>query len=71
MKYRVIVNGVSFYTTSAAIKRGVGDFSLVNTAVQLCYNQMGHHQDLCKTYSIYDSKMKRTDYTVQLTRIAN
>ena len=25
MKYRVIVNGVSFYTTKAAIKRGVGD----------------------------------------------
>jgi len=25
MKYRVIVNGVSFYTSGAAIKRGVGD----------------------------------------------
>ena len=26
---RVIVNGVSFYTTAAQIKRGVGDFSLL------------------------------------------
>jgi hypothetical protein len=68
-KIRVIMNGVSFYTTPAAIKRGVGDFSLINTAIQLCYEEMGRGAGLCKTYSIYDSKMKKTDYTVQLSRV--
>lgn len=69
---RVIIGGVSFYTTPAAIKRGVGDFVSINTVVRLCYedlSRMRGHTGLCKTYSIYDSKMKKTEYTVQLTRV--
>ena len=42
MKYRVIVNGVSFYTTGAAIKRGVGDFVGVN-CLEICIMQLVLH----------------------------
>jgi hypothetical protein len=30
MKYRAIVNVVSFYTTTRAIQNGVGDFTQIN-----------------------------------------
>jgi hypothetical protein len=65
---RVIVNGVSFYTTAAQIKRGVGDFSLVNTAVQLCYKNMGKSAGYGQTFRVYDDKMRMTAYDVQITR---
>lgn len=69
MKYRVIVNGVSFYTTTAAIKRGVGDFSLINTALQLALEEMGNDQGIGKSYSVYDHKMQKTTISVQLTKV--
>ena len=65
---RVIVNGVSFYTTAARIKRGVGDFSLVNTAVQLCYKNMGKSTGYGQTFRVYDDKMRMTSYDVQITK---
>jgi len=65
---RVIVNGVSFYTTGAQIKRGVGDFSLVNTAVQLCYKNMGKNRGHGQTFRVYDDKMRMTAYDVQISR---
>ena len=68
-KIRAIVNGVSFYTNDASIKRGVGDFSLINTAVQLCRDEMGKGLGLAKTFAIYDSKMQKTEISVQLTRV--
>ena len=69
MKYRVIVNGVSFYTTGAAIKRGVGDFTLINTVLQLCREEMGEIRGLARNYTMYDGKMNRTEIAVQLTRL--
>ena len=65
---RVIVNGVSFYTTGAQIKRGVGDFSLVNTAVQLCNKNMGKNRGHGQTFRVYDDKMRMTQYDVQISR---
>ena len=65
---RVIVNGVSFYTTKAQIKRGVGDFSAVNLAVQLCYEKMGTSAGFGQTFRVYDSKMKMVQYDVQISR---
>jgi hypothetical protein len=35
MKYRAIVNGVSFYTTTRAIQNGVGDFTKINDALRM------------------------------------
>jgi hypothetical protein len=34
MKYRVVVNGVSLFTTDKQIRRGVGDFYQTNAALQ-------------------------------------
>lgn len=34
MKFRVIVNGVHFFTTTNAIRNGVGDSYKVNAAIQ-------------------------------------
>ena len=69
MKYRVIVNGVSFYTSAAAIKRGVGDYSLINTAVRLCAEEMGNSEGFGKSYTIYDSKMRKTSFDVQISKV--
>ena len=50
MKLRVIVNGVSFYTTSTAIKqRRVGDFSFQNDALYYALDLMGKHAGIGTT----------------------
>lgn len=68
MKIRVIVNGVSYYTTRAAIKKQVsGDFSLQNTALYHALDKMGKNLGVATTVAIYDSKMKRHEYAVQLS----
>jgi len=69
MKLRAIINGVSVFTTSTAIKRGIGDFSLINTALQLALIEMGEDQGIGKTYRIYDDKMKKTEITVQISKV--
>ena len=69
MKYRVVVNGVSFYTSMSAIKRGVGDFSLINTAVRLCAEEMGKSEGFGKTFTIYDSKMRKSTFDVQISKV--
>lgn len=40
MKVRIVSGNVHFYTTTNAIKRGVGDSSAFNLAVQMCYDSM-------------------------------
>lgn len=69
MKYRVIVNGVSFYSTSAAIKRGVGDSVAVNAAVRLCAEEMGDSLGLGRTFNFYDNKMNKSTYDVQISKV--
>jgi hypothetical protein len=49
MKYRVIVNSVSFNTNTAQIKRGVGDLTSINHAVQCAMNALTNMRD---TYSL-------------------
>jgi hypothetical protein len=66
---RVIVNGVSFYTTQSRVKSGVGDNTLYNTAVRLCFEEMGRSVGFAKNYTIYDHKMKPTVVSVQLDRM--
>ena len=68
MKIRVIVNGVSYYTTRAAIKKQVsGDFSLQNTALYHALHMMGKTIGIATTVALYDGKMKRHEYNVQLS----
>lgn len=52
MKIRAIVNGISFYTTRAAIKRGVGDHIAVNQALQRVLAMMGKHAGMGTTVTI-------------------
>lgn len=69
MKYRVIVNGVSFYSTTSAIKRGVGDSIAVNAAVRLTAEEMGKSLGLGKTFVFYDGKMNKSTFDVQISRV--
>ena len=69
MKYRVIVNGVSFYTSGAAIKRGVGDSINVNIAVRQLFENMFNAIGISSTMHVYDHKMNRVSYDVQISKV--
>jgi hypothetical protein len=70
MKLRVIVNGVSFYTTSTAIKqRRVGDFSFQNDALYYALDLMGKHAGIGTTVRYYDHKMKQHSFDIQLSKV--
>ena len=65
---RVIVNGVSFYTTKARIKnRTVGDNSNINEAIYQLYSNLFNAVGIGSTISLYDSKMKKHTYDIQIT----
>jgi hypothetical protein len=66
---RVIVNGVSFYTSASKIKSGVGDSSAVNIAVRQVYERMKTVGDIgrAEAITLYDNKMNRQRYDVQVT----
>jgi len=67
-KVRVIVNGVSFFTTKAQIKRGVGDNASINYFVQLALEECIRDgiKGLGRTYRQYDAKMKFTPINLQI-----
>jgi hypothetical protein len=70
MKIRAVVNGVSFYTTSAAIRgRRVGDFSLQNDAMSYCLHCMGSSEGFATTVRYYDHKMVQHKFDVQLSKV--
>jgi hypothetical protein len=70
MKLRAVVNGVSFYTTSTAIKqRRVGDFILQNDALYYALDLMGKHAGIGTTVRYYDHNMKQHTFEIQLTSL--
>jgi hypothetical protein len=69
MKYRVIINGISFYTSRAAIERGVGDNSLQNTALKFALDCMGKSLGIGRSVHLYDSKMNKQTFDVQISRV--
>jgi len=69
MKMMVIVNGVSFYTTSTAIKRGVGNNSNINVAVQQVFADLFNAVGISTTIRLYDHQMKQHTYDIQLRRV--
>lgn len=70
MKIRAIVNGVSFYTTRSAIKKqSSGDFSMQNTALFFVLDCMGKDLGLARTVVLYDGKMVRHSFDIQLSVI--
>lgn len=70
MKIRAIVNGVSFYTTRAALKKqNSGDFSLQNTALYHTLFCMGKSEGFATTVRLYDDKMVQHKYDIQLSKM--
>ena len=70
MKIRVIVNGVSFYTTRADIrKRRVGDFTLQNDALVYALDVMGKNEGIGTTVRYYDAKMIQHKFDIQLSKV--
>jgi hypothetical protein len=68
MKIRVIVNGVSYYATRAAIKKQTtSDHSMQNTALFHALHIMGKNPGIATTVALYDSKLKRHAFDVQLS----
>lgn len=67
-KVRVIVNGVSFYTTKAQIKRGVGDNGTINLFVQEALERCLRDGiiGLGKTCIAYDNRMRKLTYDIQI-----
>jgi type I restriction-modification system DNA methylase subunit len=67
--FRVIVNGVSFYTTEKRIKdRSVGSDSNLNEAIYQLYSNLFNATGIATTTVVYDSKMKRHSYDIQINR---
>jgi hypothetical protein len=70
MKIRAIVNGVSFYTTKADIKkRRVGDFILQNDALFYALETMGKSTGIGTRVRYYDHQMKQHHFDIQLSAV--
>lgn len=70
MKIRAIINGVSFYTTRADIKkRRVGDFTMQNDALLYALDLMGKHAGIGTTVGYYDHKMAQHKFDIQLSKV--
>lgn len=68
---RVIVNGVSFYTTKRAIRESrVGDSLFLNDRLRDLYLDMIRRGDtgVCTKITAYDSKMRRESYDIQINK---
>lgn len=64
---RVIVNGVSFYTTkSRIVNRTVGDNTNLNEALALLYGDLFNAVGIATTMHVYDSKMNKHTYDIQI-----
>jgi hypothetical protein len=70
MKIRAIVNGVSYYTTSTAIKqRRSSDFSMQNDALAYVLVCMGKSDGFARTVRYYDHKMVKHTFDIQLSKV--
>ena len=64
---RVIVNGVSFYTTKKAIKeRRVGSDSNLNQAIYSLYENMFNAVGIASRVVTYDHQMKQNSFDIQI-----
>ena len=71
MKIRAIVNGVSFYTTRNQLKRqSSGDHLLQNTALFFALDKMGKSHGIGTTVVLYDERMKRHSFDIQLSEVS-
>jgi hypothetical protein len=70
MKLRAIVNGVSFYTNTTAIrKRKVSDFGMINDALHYALELKGNNSGIGTTIRYYDHQMKQHKFDIQLSEV--
>ena len=68
---RVIVNGVSFYTTKRRIESGVGSHTSVNMAVRSVFELMQTRPKLkgiSTRIAVYNHKMEQEYFDVQIDK---
>ena len=66
-KIRVIVNGVSYYSTTTALKKQTSSCNdMQNTALAFMVDIMGENLGIAKTVYMYDGKMKKHSFDIQL-----
>ena len=66
---RVIVNGVSFYTTKSRIKsRSIGSDTTMNMAVATLFENMHNAIGISSRMHVYDGKMNRVSYDIQINK---
>ena len=64
---RVIVNGISFYTTKKAIKeRRVGSDSNLNQAIAALFENMHNAVGIGSRVVTYDHQMKQNSFDIQI-----
>jgi hypothetical protein len=65
------INGVSVYTNSSQIKKGIGDFSSQNIAVSQVYERLIKEKVLgiSTTIHLYNHKMNKETFQIQLTKV--
>jgi len=66
---RVIVNGVSFYTTESRVKNGVGDSTTINAAVRVAYELLGKSTGIATRVPVYNHKMQQQSFDIQIDRL--
>jgi hypothetical protein len=66
-KIRAIVNGVSYYTNTTAIKREKSScHTMQNTALRFALDCMGKDLGIARNVHLYDHKMKKHSFDIQL-----
>lgn len=66
-KIRVIVNGVSYYSTATALKKQTSScHTMQNAALFYALDKMGKNLGVGTTVVLYDGKMHRHSFDIQL-----
>lgn len=66
-KLRVIVNGVSYYSTTTALKKQTSScHTMQNAALRFALDCMGTSQGIGRNVVLYDGKMHKHSFDIQL-----
>ena len=66
-KIRAMVNGVSYYTTTTALKKQTSScHTMQNSALFFALACMGKKLGIARTVHMYDSKMNKHSFDIQL-----
>ena len=66
-KIRAIVNGVSYYTNTTALRKQTSScHTMQNTALRFALDCMGSNLGIARNVHLYDHKMKKHSFDIQL-----